>query len=52
MYIKKAVIKALLSHTGSIISNKLFKYSDSKMKKKSLDGISNYASSRIEDYRK
>lgn len=50
MYIKKSMIKALLSHTGSIIGNKLFKHSDGKGHKQ-IEGISNYANNRIKSFR-
>ncbi|CCH46576.1 hypothetical protein BN7_6169 [Wickerhamomyces ciferrii] len=49
MAIKKLVIKALLSHSGSIIGNKLVQH-----KRKRVDGlrdIGDYASSRISSFR-
>lgn len=47
MHIKKILVKALLSHTGSIIGNKLSKRNTDK----SLKNVSNYAANRINTFR-
>lgn len=48
LYIRKMVIKSLLSHTGSILGNKLTKH---RAPQNRIQNISAYASERIETFR-
>lgn len=51
LYFKREIIKALLSHTGSLITNKLTKRSKRQLIQKPLMNISGYAKSRIDTFR-